>query len=268
MGIFRDISSSWISLAAQASAVAWNSKTFKSTNIIQRHLPFSHTLKWKNLASWTTLNVRRKDCITSASCWLNAERWTLQILPYCIVKEKNSWVLICGLLPKSRLFSASSFFLDFLCMPFSPWHWSDQDGNLFRKMFTWFLPLSAFVPRSLKVMKYFVRIFKDVRNCGKCHYSYFGMIFVLNRNSYHLKTDLEESQIQITGGLLFPMLIYSPRVIPKHNNYRHNTQIHNNISITRLFELGDKTETEQYNSIKLLIFLFIHLSYSLLWFCK
>lgn len=113
-------------------------------------------------------------------------------------------------------------------------------------------------------MKYFVRTFKDVRNCGNYYYAYFRMIFILNRNSYHFKTDLEESEIQITGGFLFPILIYSPRVIPKHINYRHNTQINNNISITRLFELGDKTEMEQYNSIKLLVFLFIHLSYCLL----
>lgn len=113
-------------------------------------------------------------------------------------------------------------------------------------------------------MKYFVRIFKNARDCGNCYYAYFGMIFFLNRNSYHLKTDLEESKIQITGGFLFPILIYSPRVIPKHINYRHNKQIHNNVSITGLFELGDKTEMEQHNSIKLLVFLFIHLSYCLL----
>lgn len=60
------------------------------------------------------------------------------------------------------------------------------------------------------------------------------MIFVLNRNSYRLKTDLEELEIQITGGVLFPILIFSPKVIPKHINYRHNIQIHNNISITQL----------------------------------
>lgn len=100
-------------------------------------------------------------------------------------------------------------------------------------------------------MKYFVRTFKDVRSCGNCHYSYFGMIFVLNRNSFHLKTDVEESEIQITGGLFFPILIYSPSIIPKHINSRHNTQIHNNISITRPFEMGDKTETVQHNSIKI-----------------
>lgn len=72
-------------------------------------------------------------------------------------------------------------------------------------------------------MKYFVRTFKDVRNCGNYHYSYFGMIFVLNTNSYHWKSEVEESEIQITGGLLFPILIYSLRVIPKHINYRHST---------------------------------------------
>lgn len=90
------------------------------------------------------------------------------------------------------------------------------------------------------------------------------MTSVVNRNSDHLKTDLEESEIQISRGAFFPILIYSQRVIPVHIHYKHNPQIHNNTSVTGLFILGDTTETEQYNSTKLLAILFIHLSYSLL----
>lgn len=46
---------------------AWNGETFKST-ISNKDLPSNHTLRWKYLDTWTTVKVRRKDHIASASC--------------------------------------------------------------------------------------------------------------------------------------------------------------------------------------------------------
>lgn len=74
-----------------------------------------------------------------------------------------------------------------------------------------------------------------------------------------LKFDLQSSKLQINRGL-FLTLIYSQRVIHEHIHYRHTPRIFNNTSITELFTLRDTIEIEQYNSIKLLVFLFIHLN--------
>lgn len=161
--------------------------------------------------------MRRKDCIASASYWLIAERWTSLILPYSIEKEEFHEFWSVDSFPNQGV---CLFFIDCLCMTFSTWLWGDQ-GWKFVLENPYLIP-SPTCLRSEKSESHEapcknIHGYEDLY-CRNCHYSYFGMIFVLTRDSYYLKTDLE---IQITGGLLFPILIYSPRVIPKHINYRH-----------------------------------------------
>lgn len=74
-----------------------------------------------------------------------------------------------------------------------------------------------------------------------------------------LKFDLQSSKLQFNREI-FLTLIFSHRVIHKHIHYTRTPRIFDNTSITGLFTLRDTIEIEQYNSIKLPVFLFIHLT--------
>lgn len=74
-----------------------------------------------------------------------------------------------------------------------------------------------------------------------------------------LNFDLQSSKLQFNREI-FLRLIFSHWVIHKHIHYTHTPRIFDNASITELFTLRDTIEIEQYNSMKLLVFLFIHLT--------
>lgn len=78
-----------------------------------------------------------------------------------------------------------------------------------------------------------------------------------------LKFDLQSSKLQFNREI-FLTLIFFHGVIHKHIHYIHTLRIFNNTSITGLFTLRDTIEIEQYNSMKLLVFLFVHLTPSCL----